>query len=95
MTKMTLEQHLLDYLSKKGDWVRKGELYNIADQEGYSPETCGRTLRTLAEKGTIFVEYYKGKRGQKLAKYSYTAPLKQREVVTIRDGKAYIHYEKY
>jgi hypothetical protein len=66
----TLAYHLYQYLIKNEGWHSKGSLYQISEREEYSPETCGRTLRTMSEDGIIQCEYYKGKRKQKLAKYS-------------------------
>ena len=68
--KETLKQMLLDKINATDTWLSKGQLYLVAEQEEYSPENCGRTLRLLAEEEKILVSYYKGKRGQTLAKYA-------------------------
>lgn len=68
--KETLKQMLLDKINATNTWLSKGQLYLVAEQEEYSPENCGRTLRLLAEENKILVSYYKGKRGQTLAKYA-------------------------
>lgn len=68
--KETLKQMLLDKINATDTWLSKGQLYLVAEQEEYSPENCGRTLRLLAEENKILVSYYKGKRGQTLAKYA-------------------------
>lgn len=70
MADKTLKQLLLDEINKTEGWLSKGQLYLVAEQEEYSPENCGRTLRLLAEEKKILVSYYKGKRGQTLAKYA-------------------------
>lgn len=67
---MTCRDYLLRYLQNNPGWHRKGTLYNVVDEEGYSPETGARELRAMAEEKLIFVEYYKGKKNQRLAKYS-------------------------
>lgn len=67
-----MEQILLNYLkSNKGNWFKKVQLYVLADEYGYSPETCGRILRDLAESGRIKVDYYDGLHAKNLAKYAY------------------------
>ena len=66
----TLKQMLLDKINATDTWLSKGQLYLVAEQEEYSPENSGRTLRLLAEENKILVSYYKGKRGQTLAKYA-------------------------
>lgn len=75
------------------DWHTKGSLYQISDREEYSPETCGRTLRTMSEEGIILCKYYKGKRKQKLAKYS-ALPITQKKLIptimTREDGSRYV-----
>lgn len=67
-----MEKILLKFLKdNKGGWFKKVSLYVLADEAGYSPETCGRALRDLAKAGRVKVEYYKGTYAKKLAKYSY------------------------
>ena len=67
-----MEKILLHYLKEnQGKWFKKVHLYLLADENGYSPETCGRTLRDLAEVGRIKVDYYEGKFAKHLAKYSF------------------------
>lgn len=70
MKELTLKQILLNKINETDTWLSKGQLYLVAEQEEYSPENCGRTLRLLAEEEKILVSYYKGKRGQTLAKYA-------------------------
>lgn len=83
-----METLLLNYLKNhEGEWIKKVALYVIADEGGYSPETCGRTLRTLAENGKIVVSYYDGKYAKNLAKYSYNPPKELRKTVEIIEGK--------
>lgn len=73
-----MEKILLSYLkANKGIWFKKVSLYVLADESGYSPETCGRALRDLAKEGLIKVEYYKGTFAKNLAKYSYDPTPKQ------------------
>lgn len=83
----TLEKILINYLRDNKGWHRKVDLYLVASNEEYSPETCGRTLRTLSEEGKIHVEYYKGrKRGTKLAKYCYDKPEIKKPVLEYKNG---------
>lgn len=66
----TLNQIILDYINHSTGWINKGEIYFESQRQGYSPEGGAREARRLAEEGKILVDYYKGKRGQRLAKYS-------------------------
>jgi len=70
MKELSLKQILLNHLNSTSGWVSKGELGIVTEREGYLPESCGRHLREMAEKGEINVSYYKGKRNQTLARYS-------------------------
>lgn len=64
----TCKNDILEYLNLQPGWVSKGE---ICEQiQGYLPETIGRACRDLAEEGKIQVDYYKGKKKQKLARYA-------------------------
>lgn len=47
--KTTLKQFLLAHINQSNSWCGKGELYMVGEQEGYSPENVGRTLRLMAE----------------------------------------------
>lgn len=87
-----MEKILLKYLKEnEGKWFKKVELYILADNAGYSPETCGRTLRDLAEQKKVKVDYYDGKYAKHLAKYSYN-PIELKRKVEIINGNAYITY---
>lgn len=91
MKTLSLEQRLLEYLKKcEGQWIKKVSLYVLAEEAGYSPETCGRLLRDLAESGRIKVSYYDGQFAKNLAKYSYNPPLqtKKPQVVVDENGIA-------
>jgi len=92
-----MEKILLDYLKKsEGQWFKKVNLYVLADDHGYSPETAGRALRDLAEKGKIKVDYYNGKYSKNLAKYSYNPQEKKTmiEITDLGDGRV-IAVQKY
>lgn len=85
-----MEKILLKHLKdNKGDWFKKVELYLLADERGYSPETCGRCLRDLAERKLIKVSYYDGKYAKGLAKYSYEPKQQKVEII---GNKAYLIY---
>ena len=87
-----MEKILLNYLKDNPkQWFKKVELYILADEVGYSPETCGRCLRDLANQKRIYVDYYNGKYSRHLAKYSYNPNTKKRKVEII-NNKAYITY---
>ena len=93
MKSPSLKQNLLDYLRNNEGWHKKVSLYVIADELGFSPETAGRCLRSLAEEGTIFVEYYDGLYSKNLAKYSAQFVPKKKMVATEVNGKMVITYE--
>lgn len=79
--KIPLSDKLIKYLqSEQGKWLKKVNIFVIADTWGYSPETVGRCLRTLAEELKISVDYYDGTHSKNLAKYSYKPVLKERTI---------------
>ena len=81
--KDTLKHNLLLYLEKnEGMWFKKVSLFVLAEDWGYSPETCGRRLRELEREQRIKVDYYDGKYSKHLAKYSYN-PIEQKQKVVI------------
>jgi hypothetical protein len=70
MKRPPLNKVLIAFITKnqhKHSWFRRVSLYGIA--EDWSPETVGRCLRDLAEKGTLEVGYYDGKYSKGLARY--------------------------
>jgi len=70
-----MKKLLLNYLiSHSGEWFKKVHLYVLADENGYSPESCGRELRALEEEGKIEKQFYDGKYVSNLVKYSYNPP---------------------
>lgn len=85
---MTCKQILKEYLQNNEGWVKKVHLYVVA--EDYSPETVGRELRIMKDKGEIFVDYYDGKYTKGLAMYSAQKPKKK--TVEIINGKAILTY---
>lgn len=70
----TCEGLLLLHIGLNPGWHKKVHLYAVA--EDYSPETVGRSLRTLCEEGKIFVDYYDGRIAKNLCMYSI-APKKE------------------
>lgn len=93
MKEKTLTDHLLDYLKEhEGTWVKKVALYVVSDEKGYSPESCGRYLRNLANQEVIQVEYYDSKYAKHLAQYSYNPPKKKVMKIVIEDGIAKQYY---
>lgn len=92
MREQTLKEILLKRINETEGWLSKGQLYLVGEEEEYSPETVGRQLRTLAESGEILADYYKGKRGQTLAKYAKTGTVKKikpRVIVIERNGERF------
>lgn len=65
-----MKDKILEYINSQSDWVSKGQIYDLCEIEGYSPETGARICRDLAEKGIIQVSYYKSKRNIDLARYA-------------------------
>lgn len=93
---MTLNEHLIAHFKQnRGIWLKKGSLYALSDDWGYSPESLGRELRSLSEDPTshVTVEYYKGQRNQKLARYCYDAPVEKKMKIIIKDNIAYQIYD--
>ena len=78
MSKQTCESILLDYLQQNPTWIKKVHLYAVA--EDYSPETVGRSLRTLCEQGSIYVDYYDGKISKNLAMYSIAPKVQPKKI---------------
>lgn len=66
----TLKEILYNYINEAEGWVTKGQLFLLAEQNGYSPENGGRRARELVNEGKIQVSYYTGKKHQKLARYA-------------------------
>jgi hypothetical protein len=85
----TCESILCDFFYKNQGWHKKVHLYAVA--EDFSPETVGRTLRTLCEEGLLYVDYYDGRISKNLAMYSFIPkePVKvqQYEIVLDKDGR--------
>jgi len=77
----TLYFHLYQFLIKNEGWHNKYDLYGVAHREEYSLEGAGRALRKMAQNKIIQVDYYKGKRKQKLAQYS-ALPITQKKLPT-------------
>jgi len=67
---MKLKQIILNHINNSKDWINKGEIYCLSQNEGYSPETGARICRQLAEDKLIQVSYYRGKRNQTLSRYA-------------------------
>ena len=79
-----LKAVLLEEINKSNGWQTKGFIYDIAEQEGYSPETGARYARELAEEGKIAVSYYKSKKNKDLARYARLGeqkPIPQKSVI--------------
>lgn len=70
----TLNDLLLEYLMNNYGWHKKVNLFVLADEWGYSPDTLSRALRKLAEEGKIFVQYYDGRYSKNLAMYCAEKP---------------------
>jgi len=70
MRRLILKNKLLNYLQTNPGWHKKVHLFVVAEQMGYSPETCGRRLRELADEGKIKAGYYSGQYAKNLTKYT-------------------------
>jgi len=74
MKRPPLHKVLMNFINKKQFlWYKKVSLYQVA--EDWSPETVGRTLRTLESEGKLEVDLYKGKNGASLARYKLPTKL--------------------
>ncbi len=69
MARPKLKQQLLKEIQSKNGWVKKVDLYRIADMYEYSHESAGRCLRNLVTEEKLEVDYYKGKWVKNLAMY--------------------------
>lgn len=78
----SLKKQIVIWLRQNEGWHKKVDLYVQFDKFGYSPETVGRALRTLAEENTIKVEYYDGTYSKNLAKYAIGDP-KQLKITVV------------
>ena len=88
--KYSLSHALLRYLQENEGWHKKGHLYSVSDQLGYSPEGAGRCLRKLAEEGKIYVQYYDGLYSKNLAMYCAEKPPEPLKAVykeIVKDGR--------
>ncbi len=87
MKRIKCKDVLLDYIQTHEGWLKKVDLYKIAEE--FSPETAGRALRLLAEENKIQVQYYDSKYAKNLAMYSRIgeAPKKfEPNIITKSDG---------
>ena len=98
MKEPSLKQILLEEINKTEGWLTKGTLGLVAEKAGYLPESCGRHLRAMAERRPdhepeILVDYYQGKRKQRLSKYARLGEQKvlpKKPQIIVRDGVAYM-----
>lgn len=93
MKEISLKQIILNEINNSEGWKTKGFIYDISEQEGYSPETGARCARELAEEGKILVSYYKSKRNKDLARYARlgeSIPIPKKPRIEIRNGIAYM-----
>lgn len=86
--KDTLAWHLYNWLKAHQGWQEKWEMYVVVGREEFSPDSASRELRRMAQHGIIKVDYYKGKRKQKLSKYSVGEIINNRPkvIIEIVDG---------
>jgi len=87
--KHSLKNEILRYINQQEGWVKKVDLYILADQLGYSPESAGRMVRELCLENKVKVDYYDGKFAKNLAKYCRLSHevKKPKYVEIIRDGQ--------
>jgi DNA-binding transcriptional regulator PaaX len=72
MKRIGIENVILNYFQEhRNTWIKKGDLYALSYEYGYSPEYLGRSLRLMEEQGTLKVGYYDGKYSKNLAQYCY------------------------
>ncbi len=84
--KPTCEEVLQDYIETYSEvWHKKVSLYVIAD--GWSPETVGRTLRTMYKEKKINKGSYDGVYANNLAKYCSLKLKKQYRTLVTEFGE--------
>ena len=66
----TCKEVVLDYINSIQGWVNKGEIYRIAQEAEYSPESGAREARRLEEAGIIQKSFYDGKYAKGLVRYA-------------------------
>lgn len=92
-----MSQSLIDkienFINAQENWVTKGQIYDLCEQEGYSPENGARRCRELAEEGKIITDTYKSNRGTNLVRYAKVGEVKPiiiKPRIEIRNGQAYM-----
>ena len=76
----SLKKYALDYLKLRyPDFVEGYVMEDLAKGYGYLASNIGRRLRELEKAGVVKTEYYKGTRGESLAKYRYILPQDAKE----------------
>lgn len=87
--KTSLKTRILDYLkSRAPDWVTGGIIEDLAKGYGYKASNASRRCRELENEKSIEVGYYKGLKGENLAKYRYAIPKGEKELLDfMRDTK--------
>lgn len=93
MEKETLKQLTLDYINDHDTFVTKGELCKLAQDHLYSPDNISRRARELVNEGMITVDYYKGRKGQNLARYARLGTEKPRAIKPTMVEKNGIMYQ--
>ena len=91
MARPPLNKEILKFMRNNSQytWFKKSSMYS--QFEDFSPETIGRTLRELEEKGQLNVSYYDGKYAKNLAKYKLADKVEPKQTVEIINGIAYIN----
>ena len=95
-----MSQSLIDKIenlvNNADGFITKGQIYDLCEQEGYSPENGARRARELAEDGKILVDTYKGKRGNNLARYGKLGTEKPKPPIPTfieKDGVMHMIYQ--
>jgi hypothetical protein len=90
MTRPPLNKEIIKFMRANPEytWFKKVSLYS--QFEDWSPETIGRTLRELEERGKLQVSYYDGKYAKNLARYKLAEKVEPKQSVEIINNIAYI-----
>lgn len=90
----TCKQVILEYINFQQGWVNKGELYKVAQDAEFSPESGAREARRLEENKEIQKSFYDGKYAKGLVRYARLGeqiPLPKKPIVRIENGVAVMY----
>ena len=66
----TCKEVVLAYINSQDNWITKGQIYMVAQEAEFSPESGAREARRLAEHNEIQKSSYDGKYAKGLVRYA-------------------------